>query len=224
MREIFNGIGEFDFVYSGNLFLQIQPWSKTGAINHDWVCSYDCSFLLVHTMFWHFALLFMQIWTKMGTSVMRSSTSCWKTPAIQCLASRFGTSSRTLTATVTIRSPSKSFCRYVNLSTESQLVPSVQNFTCARPGFILSPASKDLALLNEQMCVFALTCVHPGKVEKHARWKNVEARSLKWFCVPVLGFSCVLEAFIPSFCYRSESLSPSLLHGHHISPSNSSHI
>lgn len=77
------------------------------------------------------------------------------------------------------------------------------------PGLFCLRPQRTSRSSNEQMCVFAPTCVHPGKVEKHARRKNVEARSLKWFCVPVLAFSCVLKACIPSFCYRSESFESS---------------
>lgn len=97
--------------------------------------------------------------------------------------------------------------------------PVCSEFYVRQAGFILSPASKDLTVLNEQMCVCAFSvCVH-GKVEnaaKHTRSRNVEVRWLKWFCVPVFGFSCVQGAFIPSFWYRSESLSQNLLHRHHI--------
>lgn len=80
--------------------------------------------------------------------------------------------------------------------------------------FILSPTSKDLTLLTEQMCVCASSTYVHCKVEnsaKRARSRNVEVRWPKWFCVPVLGFSCVQRAFLPSSWYRSEGLSQSLL-------------
>lgn len=150
-------------------------------------------------MFWHFALLFMQMWTTMATSVIMSSRSCWKTSAIACQATGFGTSSRNLTATMTTGSASMSFCRYVNLSAESQLVPSVQNFTYARPGFILSPASKDLALLNEQMCAFALTLRAPRQSWKTRTLKECGSEVAKVVLRSCVGFQLYPESIYSQF-------------------------
>lgn len=175
---------------------------------------YDCSFLLVYNMFWHFILFSVQIWTKMGISVTMSSTSSWKTPAMPCLATWFGTSSRNLTAIMTIRSALMSFCRYVN----HKFAPSVQNFTYSEPVlFHLRPQRTSHSWMNR--CVFALSvraCTAKLKALQNTHWRNVEVRSLQWFCAPVFGFSCVQRAFIPSFCYRSESLGRRVLPPHHI--------
>lgn len=150
----------------------------------------------------------------MGISVTMSSTSSWKTPAMPCLATWFGTSSRNLTAIMTIRSALMSFCRYVN----HKFAPSVQNFTYSEPVlFHLRPQRTSHSWMNR--CVFALSvraCTAKLKALQNTHWRNVEVRSLQWFCAPVFGFSCVQRAFIPSFCYRSESLGRRVLHPHHI--------
>lgn len=106
MKKVFDEIGEFNFAYSDKFSLLIQPVIKTRAVIHGWICSYGCSFLLVFNI-----LLFVQIWTEMGISVIMSSTSSWKAQAMPCLATWFGTSSRTLTAIMTTRSALMSFCR-----------------------------------------------------------------------------------------------------------------